>query len=200
MACGCRCGSGDAASCARRAAALWVDARSCCAAQSTKHSGYSCARVAGNEIRRFSARVWLAPSAAACTRAGTRQQTTNIPVPYLHISIPLETAAAHNPHRCNPARRSFYDRSDACFQPAGPSCRAGPKSLRRAGPQRGSPKTTQWRAPNKRPGESGEQCALSDQRRPAPESWTTPLCGGQMHRGGSTTTAGTRRARTCGRC
>ena len=50
--------------------------------------------------------------------------------------------------------------------------------------QRGSPKTTRWRAPNNRPGESGAQeCAWSDQRphivsRAAPESCTTPLSAG----------------------
>ena len=47
----------------------------------------------------------------------------------------------------------------------------------------GQPKTTRWRAPNNRPGESGEQeCAWSDQQRSfsrrAPESCTTPLSAG----------------------
>ena len=180
MACGCRCGGGDA--------------RSCCAQKkSTNHSGYSCARLAGNDIRRYKSEFGSRRPQQRVARAGTRQQTTQGTLPYKY-STSL-TTAAHSPHRCtfSPARRSFQDRSDACFQPAGPSRRAGPicinygslqehRAAQRWAPQRGQPKTTRWRAPNKRPGESGEQeCAWSDQEGPlrtAPESCTTPLSAG----------------------
>ena len=55
----------------------------------TNHSGYSCARVAGNDIRRYKSEFGSRRPQQRAARAGTRQ-TTKVPYPSI---VPLTTAA-----------------------------------------------------------------------------------------------------------